>query len=297
MTTTTINPMDKSHWLSLRAQDITSTEVSALFNMSPYQTLFEVWHRKKSGTYVSIDENERMKWGSRLESSIALGIAEDNTWGIIPKKHYIRDEDHKIGSSFDYEIIHPFKALLEIKNVDSINYSKSWDENEAPPHIELQVQHQMLVSGIDQAYIGALIGGNNLVLYKRTMNVEICKAILDKVGSFWKSIEMDIPPQPDFERDAKFIQSLNNYAEPGKILSSNDELDNLALDYKKISDEIKSLDVKKEEVKARMLSIIGDAEKIKGDSFTISAGIIGESVINYVRKPYRNFKITYKKGE
>lgn len=290
-----IEPVDKDHWLSLRAQDITSTEVSALFGLSPYQSLFEVWHRKKSGNYVTIEENTRMKWGSRLESSIAQGIATDNGWGIVAKKHYIRDTDYRIGSSFDYEIIHPFNGLLEIKNVDSLVFNKSWTDNEAPPHIELQAQHQMLVSGINTLYIGALIGGNDVVLYKRSANEHIQNAILEKVKEFWFSIEKGLEPQPDFEKDAKFIQSLNNYAEPGKVVFSNEEINKLALDYKKISDEIKDLDTKKETVKAMIMNIIGDAEKVKDDMFTISAGIIGESHVSFIRKPYRNFKITWKK--
>lgn len=75
---------DKQEWLKKRLDDITSTEVSALFGLSPYSTEFELWHRKKSREVVELASNERMVWGSRLESAIAGGIASDQGWEVSP---------------------------------------------------------------------------------------------------------------------------------------------------------------------------------------------------------------------
>ena len=41
-------------WLQQRAKDVTSTEVSALFGLSPYMTEFELWHRKANAEIVRI---------------------------------------------------------------------------------------------------------------------------------------------------------------------------------------------------------------------------------------------------
>ena len=172
-------PSSKEEWLELRKNDITSTEVSALFGMSPYMTEFEVWHRHKNNITSSFKENDRTVWGDRLETAIAKGIAKDNKWNVIPKKEYMRREDIRAGSSFDYAIVDLIKneegkmigwtetSLLEIKNVDSLIFKENWiiedgELVEAPPHIELQLQHQLMVSGIDKGYIGALIGGNKI---------------------------------------------------------------------------------------------------------------------------------------
>ena len=71
MTTKSYPITDKQSWLENRLLDVTSTEVSALFNLNPYQTEFELYHQKKDKVVVAISDNERMAWGRRLEDSIA----------------------------------------------------------------------------------------------------------------------------------------------------------------------------------------------------------------------------------
>lgn len=316
----TINPTDKQHWLECRTKDITSTEISGLFGFSPYTTEFEIWHQKKSGTVVEIEGNERMKWGTALQDAIAAEIAKEQGWTIRRMDEYMRDTDLRAGASFDFSIeslggitnnqldelkdngITVRKGLLEIKNVDSLAFRDGWTEDdagniEAPLHIEIQVQHQLMVSGRAFAYIGALVGGNRLVLIKRDRNDAVINSIQQKIQAFWASIESNTPPKPNFERDAKFISSLYNYADPGKLLDvrENEDFMNMAREHKRLGDIAKDAETKREALKAQMLMVIGDAEKIEGGEFSISAGIIGECEVAYTRKAYRNFKPTWRK--
>jgi predicted phage-related endonuclease len=292
-------------------KDITSTEIGALFNLSPYITAFELWNRKKEGIIVEIEENERMTWGIRLQDKIAEGIAEDQKWQVRRMDEYISIPELRIGASFDFSIestqgetneIEPWpKGLLEIKNVDSLQYKKGWivdgDNIEAPMHIELQCQHQLLVSKRAFLYIGVLIGGNKVVLVKRLPDPEIHKAILDKVSEFWKSIEANQPPSPDFARDAKFISKLYGYSEVGKVYSAegDNEITTLAKRYKELGDAIKDCDKERDAIKSQLLMKIGDAEKVIGDQFSISAGIVGPTEVSYHREAYRLFKINWRK--
>lgn len=293
----TVYPKSELEWLQARTNDITSTEVSALFGISPYINEFELWHRKKSKDVVRLEENTRMKWGKRLEPTIAQGIAEDHDLKITPFKEYVRLIDFKVGSSFDYAI--GTDGLLEIKNVDARVYNSGWeisgDDIQAPNHIEMQVQHQLLVSGRKYAFIGAFVGGNEITLLKREPDKDIQDAILNKVKKFWASIDSNTPPNPDFQKDAEFISHLYSYAEPGKIMQANDRIIDLAQKYQQYSQQMKVLDAARDGVKAELLTIIGDHEKVKGDTFSISAGLIGETEVSYTRKAYRNFKVTFKK--
>ncbi len=302
----TINPKDKQAWLELRTQDITSTEIAALFGINPWVTEYELWHRKKNNLIVEIEENARMKWGLRLQDAIAAGVAEEQGWNIRRMDEYGRIPELRIGASFDFSIerLRPNDpdGLLEIKNVDGLQFKKGWivdGENiESPPYIELQVQHQLLVSGRAYAYIGALIGGNNLVLIKREPSPKIHDAIKQKAAEFWKSIDENTPPAPNFETDSKFIASLYNYSEPGKIIdvAGDETIVKMAEEYKEAGDKIKVLDNMRDEIRAKILTVIGDAEKAMGGNFTVSAGMVGPAHIEYERKPYRSFKITFKKG-
>lgn len=298
-----IMPQSEQEWLKLRTMDITSTEVSALFGLSPYATNFELWHRKKKSEVVLLEANQRMKWGIRLQDSIAQGIAEEKGWSIKRWNEYVRIPELRMGASFDFLIDSMADVeILEIKNVDGLAFRDGWfvDDNyiEAPPHIELQVQHQMLVSGCKKAHIGALIGGNKMVCVERVPDDKIHEAIRRKVVVFWKSIDDNVEPTPDFSRDAEFIAGLYRYSEPGKVLDAKDdaEIAQWAEEYKAFGMGIKTAKSGQDEIKARLLMKIGTAEKVLGENFSISAGLIGPAeVAAHTRAGYRTFKVNWKK--
>lgn len=295
-------PVDKAHWLALRSEDVTSTEVPALFGLSPYVTKFELWHNHKNNILTIIEETERMGWGNRLEKAIGEHVIEENLWTGEQMKDYVRLEGKRMGSSFDFFITADEKpGVLEIKNVDTFQFSRTWTEKngviEAPPHIEIQAQYQLLVSGRDFVYIAALVGGNRAVLLRREKDEALHEIMSQEVAKFWESIDAGIPPEPDFEKDSAFIASLYNHAEPGKIIDANEQIDILATAYKRTSDRIKEMETEKEKHKAMILQLIGDAEKVKGEKYSISAGITGESAVSYTRKPFRNFKINWRKQD
>lgn len=299
-----IKPTDHAHWLALRMQVITSTDVSALFGLSPYMTNYELWHRKKNTEHVIFEESERMKWGNRLESAIAHGIADDMGWYVSPLKEFGVMEDLRAGSSFDFQFTDSdgVTGLLEIKNVDGLVFKGQWITEgntviEAPPHIEAQVQHQLMVTGYPVAYIAALIGGNRVALLKRTPQENIIANIKTKITEFWQSIDDNQPPEIDFNRDADFIISLNQSANPETImdLSSNAHAEELALEYQRLGNELKTIDEKRTAIKAELITIIGENEKAISDKFTISAGVVGPAHVEYDRAGYRNFRIFFKK--
>lgn len=283
-------PESKDHWLALRHKNINSTEVSSLYGCNPYQTEFELWHSKQSDDYISIEETARMKWGNRLQDAIANGVASDNCWSIRPMTEYIYDEDLRLGSSFDYLVND--SEILEIKNVDGIVFSKEWTDLEAPAHIEMQVQVQMLVSGYKRAHICALVGGNSVHLIEREYNEDIGNSILKKVAQFWARTDA---PSPDFHKDAEFIKSLYQNVHGHKVIEADSSIDQLAEKYKIISEKIKELEENKEATKAELLTLIRDAEKVKGNGYTISAGITAESQVSFTRKSFRNFRINFTK--
>ncbi len=313
MATEIITPRDQQHWLQLRTQDVTSTESAALFGMSPYVTHFDLWHRKKSGHVPEFKQNERMKWGNRLEAAIAEGIAEEMGWKVEPLKTYWRDPDLRLGSSFDYLVLGDEPAHLEIKNVDYLAFRDGWLEHddgtiEAPEHIEMQVQHQMAVSGLKRAYIGAFIAGNRFQIIERERDEDVIRAIRSRVAEFWRSIEGGQEPAPVMPDDADAVIRLNQYAQPGKILDASGDAAIAALvrDYKSAAADADAAEEHKKILKAKLLEAIGDAEKVLGTGFKISASlqadvpptVITAEMIGQAyggRRGFRNLRITTTK--
>lgn len=320
----TVVPTNKEHWLEMRKNFVNSTEVSILFGLNKYKSLYEFWHEKKGITEDTFQENERSIWGSRLESSIAQGAAEDLGIKIRHAPEYKYDDELRMGSSFDYFVVENYiKAfeqeglvqeipatrevgILEIKNVDGLIYKNEWivdvDDSgtidiQATPQIELQLQAQLAMTGFQYGYIGALVSGNTLKTIRRERDEEVIAQIKEAVRKFWKSIDENQPPEIDYETDSDFIISRYGHAEPGSVidLTGNEEIKNLALEYKNAGDSIKALTATRDTIKAQLLQCIGTSEKAKGDGFSITAGLIGPCVMNYTRDGYRNFRINWSK--
>lgn len=292
----TVVPQSKEEWLSLRQENINSTEVAALFGCSPYQTLYELWHIKKGNLKDSFVDNERIKWGTRLQDSIAMGIAEDNAWSIRRMDEYIYDKELRAGSSFDFSV-QGNTALLEIKNVDSLAFKEGWLETdsgvESPLHIELQVQHQMMMSGYETCYIGALVGGNRAVIIERKKDPLVIAEVKKKIKQFWISIYMSDEPKPDFEKDKDAIRELYKAAKKGKAVEGTMQVKELAETYSNLTEQIAALNKKRDAIKMQMLTMMGDAEKIIGEGYQVSAGVVQRA--GYEVKPvvYRDFRIRF----
>lgn len=280
MTIQTIEIQNQHQWLTERAKDVTSTEVSALFGLSPYLTEFELFHQKRDAVVVKIEPNERMKWGNRLESAIAQGAAEDMGWNIAKLNVYMRDQAARIGSSFDFEIKSSANGpgILEVKNVDWVQYQKNWIDDgngniEAPEHIELQVQHQMEISGFEWCAIVALVGGNEQKIVLRNRDRDIGKSIREKTGEFWNRVLQNQPPSADYTRDAEFIiKQLRRDAVEGLVAEADEQLENMIRDYEFIRKEHSDLEKIKDQRRAEILERIGRASKVITSFGSLSTG-------------------------
>jgi predicted phage-related endonuclease len=331
-------PATRDEWLALRKKYVSSTESSALFGQNPYMTAFEMAVGKKSDIIDECSLGERPKWGVRLQDAIAQGVADDYGVKIEPMGlTYAVDDASRMGSSFDYQIIgsenlHPDLSgtqlidmfqrlgpgLLEVKNVDSLEYRNKWVDDEAPEHIEIQLQHQLEVLGLPWGAIAALVGGNRVGLIVRERDKKVGGIIRRRIESFWIRFEAGILPDPLMPDDASVIIALYQYADPNKVYDGADEKNKESIKklqeqvflYKSISSTIKEMEDSKEVTKARILEIIKDAEKalippfevigLKGpetiQGFTVSAAMRGPvDIAAYTRSGYRDFRITPKK--
>jgi putative phage-type endonuclease len=315
MATEIIEIESREQWLGERAKDVTSTEVSALYGLSPYLTEFELFHNKRDNVIVRIEPNERMRWGNRLEAAIAYGVGEDQGWNVSKLNVYARDPDARIGSSFDFEIKSSSDGpgILEVKNVDWLQYQRNWIDDgagniEAPEHIELQIQHQMEILGYSWTALTVLVGGNEQKVVLRNRDREIGADICQRVKAFWERVQNNTAPSPDYTADAEFIiKQLRADADEGLIAQSDASLDELIERYSFLARSIKEQDELKDATKAQILERIGKASKVVSPLGTISCGVTKDSLGTLItpemlgtyvgaRKGFRNFRFTPKKG-
>lgn len=302
-------------WRAIRLGDVTSTEVAALYGASPYLTPFELWHRKAAREAGEFQASTRMKWGTRLEPVIAHAAADENGWSEVrPFKEYVRLPEHRVGSSFDFRArVGDGYSLVECKNVglDRVRHGWVFDGDElleAPLHIELQVQHQLLVSGMELAHIAVLVGGNSLHVIKRSRDAGIAADILRRVAEFWASVDAGTSPSATTE-DADFvIRSLRAQAGDATVSCDAPEVVDALREYSMLGEQLKALEAQRDAAKARVLLAVGDAGSVVTPIGKVSCGmtkdttgklVTADMVGTYVgaRAGFRQFRFTPNKAK
>jgi predicted phage-related endonuclease len=191
---------DEAHWHKLRGKVVGSSEIACLFDASPYATRFTLWH-EKAGLIdrTGRESDNRQTWGKRLEPAIAAGLAEDMSWKIErADKDFYQHDSLPIGATLDFRVVdHEWgPGVVEIKNVDWLEWKEKWTDIRAPDHIELQVQHQFIATGWSWGTIGCLVGGNDLKIYHRKPLSKIMAEIEQRTVDFWLSVEANQKPSP-----------------------------------------------------------------------------------------------------
>lgn len=309
---------NEADWLAARKNFITSTEVAALFNAGAFvKTAFELYHLKK-GTIQppEFSENDRVKWGIRLESAIAYGIAADLGLIVEPFKAFMTMPDFFLAASFDFKIIglvdgaeenearNMFRehgqGIMEVKNIDSLQFKRNWIDDgetiEAPVSYEFQVQAQLEVSDLGWAIIAPLIGGNTPSPILRLRDKAAGEAIRVRALEMFQSIKDGIEPAPDFDQDGATIAQVYRDNDGSSVdLSHDARLADLCRTYKAASADEKAAKERKDAAKAEILTIIQHAKSIAYAGGKISAGTNKESFRAYYRDEYEKISISLTK--
>lgn len=276
--------LSETEWLELRKRNVNSSEVAALFGHSTYLTEYEVWNVKAGELEDQFVSNDRVEAGQFLEPSIAAWAAHKMRWEAGPFKDYYEDQESRTGASFDWEITSWDDApegfqgpgIKEIKNVDYLQFKGSfkagysdrkWNDDDPdnilmPPHIELQVQHQLYATGYLWAVVVVLVGGNDLKFVFRKRREDIITKIREKIAAFWKSIDDNICPDPDITRDHDTLRALYAVSDPRAALpdESHAEVMDAIAQAAAAGERKREAEKIEKEHKARLMKALGDVE-------------------------------------
>jgi len=305
-----INYKTEEEWLAERRKCITSSEIAALFGESSYCTEYELFHRKRNDVEIAYEDDERKKWGRRLENPIAQGIAEDRGWEIKPLKVFMTHaEFERYGSSFDFEIRRGNeKGLFELKNVDYKKYKEKWlvegEEIEAPVGIELQLQSELEVANSNNTepytfgVIGALVGGNKPIVIERSWDKEMGRLMLGKAKLFWHAVDNNFEPMPDFERDGEIIKLLYSGTDGQEIdLSNDNRIASLVADYPALQAATSAAKKAQDAAKAEIAAAMKTAALAKCGDFYITRKTVNRGAYSVEATSYVDLRIKQPKGD
>lgn len=91
--------------------------------------------------------------------------------------------------------------ILECKTA-GINGSRLWKEG-VPEYVQLQVQHQLAVTGKAAADVAVLLGGQHLEIHRIERDEALIARLVQLEKQFWDYVESDTPPPADGSESAE----------------------------------------------------------------------------------------------
>lgn len=85
--------------------------------------------------------------------------------------------------------------ILECKTA-GINGARLWKEG-VPEYVQLQVMHQLAVTGKQAADVAVVLGGQHLEIHRIERDEEMIARLIELERTFWTYVETDTPPPAD----------------------------------------------------------------------------------------------------
>jgi predicted phage-related endonuclease len=263
-------PEDRAEWLRLRRRYVGASEVAALFNAQPAYAMgvYALW-MVKAGRMEPPDVSvERAAWGLRLENAIAEAAAEREGWRLLLGVYATRGG---LGATLDRCIAEATETdraelgehaegpgVLELKNVDWLVHRRGW-KDEPPLHVLLQLQAQLYAVGYRWGAVAALVGGNDLRIYRYAARPALHAEMERRVAEFWRSIDEDQPPAPDGS-DATYralVDMCNGADDEPADFAGDNEAPVLAERYAAVTAQISALEKERAELRNRLIEKLG----------------------------------------
>jgi hypothetical protein len=227
-------PANREDWLTYRAKDVTSSEIGCLVDPEhPWITPLQLWNIKTGRLVPDNIDSPVLRRGKKLELVGAEETAERMPGAKIEhntSNTYWRDGKLRIGATPDLLVDDPERGLgvVELKNPGVGTYARKWENGEPPLFMALQVLTAAKLTGSGWAAIGALRINDftyDFDLVPIPLHQGAWQALLDAVGEFWRSVETDTPPAPDYARDGAVIAAMHPASQGSTIdLSGDNEL-------------------------------------------------------------------------
>ena len=255
--------MPKETWLKLRKKGIGGSDASSILNLNPYRSSVNVY-MEKIDENIEIKTNMKMILGEKLEEFVAKEFCNQTGKKVRNLNGILRNQKYPYAIANLDKVVVSENAFLECVVTNSY-LKKEWNQ-EVPIHYQIQCYHYMAVTGATHCYVCALIGNEEIKIYKLDRDQELIDYIMEKEEEFWKKYILgDDIPLPDGSEDySKFLKNrykniekkpLNLFIESNKLSkldTLNDMLKEIKLEKSKIEQEIQ------QEMKDHEVAFIGD---------------------------------------
>jgi putative phage-type endonuclease len=249
-----------AEWHQQRRQGIGASEVAVACGFGRYRTRYDLW-REKTGATAPWGGNEATLWGQRNEPHILKDWADRNEARIIETQRQFRVQRWPLLWATVDAIAHTIDGedvIVEAKCTTSRNAQLGDGGDDAPPEWLAQVQVQMLLSGLERAYIAVLIDGNKSREYCVQFDRAVAETLADRAEAWYcEAVETQVPPIEWGNVDQQ-MQRLVEFGGRDLVDMQASTLPTIWAQYEDLGRKIKELEEERADLKAAAIVAMGD---------------------------------------
>jgi len=199
--------LNRNEWLAVRKTGIGGSDAAAAVGLNPYKSPLELWLEKTGRDAALVqpdpqDTTEPVYWGTLLEPIVAAAYTQQ-TGNRVRKVNAVLQHPTVpfMLANLDREIVGvPGVQILECKTAGEFG-ARLWRDG-VPEYVQLQVQHQLAVTGKRAADVAVLLCGQQLAVHRIERDDELIAGLIPLEAQFWHYVTSDTPPPADGSESA-----------------------------------------------------------------------------------------------
>ncbi|WP_175700540.1 YqaJ viral recombinase family protein [Burkholderia ambifaria] len=200
--------LSRDDWLSVRRTGIGSSDAAAVIGLSPYVSPLALWVDKTGRSDgmpspTPDDTTSPTYWGTLLEPIVAAVYTRATGNRVRKINAVLRHPTIPwMLANIDREIVGASDVqILECKTAGE-HGARLWRDG-VPEYVELQVQHQLAVTGKTAAHVAVLLCGQALEVFRVERDDALIARLIELEERFWRYVETDTPPPADGSESAE----------------------------------------------------------------------------------------------
>ena len=260
--------LSRDEWLTVRRQGIGSSDAAAAVGLNPYKSQLQLWMEKtgRDGALPVVDPSDDqspMYWGTLLEPIVAAHYTRRSGHRVRRVNAVLQHPEHSwMLANIDREVVGASDVqILECKTA-GIHGARLWRDG-VPEYVQLQVMHQLAVTGKQAADVAVLLGGQELQVFRIERDDTLIAQLVALEQQFWGYVERDQQPPADGSASAELALRCLYPRDSGTTLdfSTDLEMSGVFSDLLAVREVITTQTALESQLKQRIQQRMGEATR------------------------------------
>lgn len=250
-------PTGSPEWHEARAKGIGGSEIATILGLSPYDSRFALWHRKR-GEIGQVEETPAMEWGNRLEDAVICKWVDEHGRDVLthPGTYCHKDRPWQIANPDGLTI----DGDVEVIEAKTSHVPWAWGPSgggggDIPVHYLAQTIWYLDTLGLQRAHVAVLIDGYDWRQYVVEHDEAEARMMRDAAKDFLDSI--DLGERPDIDGSTSTYEAVR---ELHPDIDGTEIETHLAADYAEAIDRLRDAQERKRLTASRLADVMATAQ-------------------------------------